>query len=143
MRESVPIRERIRNRILVREQRPMKGRDLVLYVTLSSLILLPAVFGLWQQNEFVRSRFEIEALRREKLAMQERYRCLRIERATLEALPRIVQEARRSGLVPREEAHVPFYVVPSHDTGQRAQGTPAGATVASAVREAALAEERP
>ena len=52
-RESTPIRERIRNRMLVREQTPMKGRELIGYLTLSALILLPTVFGLWQQNDFV------------------------------------------------------------------------------------------
>ncbi len=112
-RETFPIRERIRNRMLVREQRPMKGRELIGYLTLSAMILLPAVFGLWQQNDFVRTRAEIEARRQEKLALQERYRCLRIERATLESLDRIGAEARRAGLVPRDEARAPSYLVPA------------------------------
>lgn len=122
--ERRPIRERIRNSILVREQKPMKGRELVGYLTLSALILLPAVFGLWQQNDFVRTRVQIEALRQERLALQERYRCLRIERSTLEALPRVAAKAREEGLLPRDEAGVPSYVVPSHDKGLQAQVAP-------------------
>jgi hypothetical protein len=111
-RESRPIRERIRNRTLFREQRPIKGRELVGYLTLSALILLPAVFGLWQQGDYVRTRLEIEARRKETIALREHYRMLRIERATLESLPRIGEEARRCGLVPREEARAPFYLIP-------------------------------
>ena len=63
------------------------------------------------QNAFVRTRFEIEALRKEKMALQERYRCLRIESATLESLGRIAQEARKCGLVPRPEAAAPGIVM--------------------------------
>ena len=110
--ETRPIRERIRNRALFREQRPMKGRELIGYLTLSALILLPAVFGLWQQGDYVRTRLDIEAKRRQTLALREQYRLLRIERATLESLSRVGAEARRYGLVPRDEARSPFYLVP-------------------------------
>jgi len=105
-----PIRDRILNTRLVREQTPMRGRELIAYFALTALIAIPAVFGLWQQNVYVRSRFEIESLRKEKLALQERYVCLKTERSTLEALPRIAAEARRYGLVPRDEAKSPSYI---------------------------------
>ena len=105
-----PIRDRILNTRLVREQSPIRGRELIAYLTLTALIAIPAVFGLWQQNVYVRSRFEIEALRKEKLALQERYVCLNTERSTLEALPRIAAEARRHGLVPRLEAEAPSFI---------------------------------
>ena len=105
-----PIRERILNTPLVREQTPMRGRELIAYFALTALIAIPAVFGLWQQNVYVRSRFEIESLRKEKLALQERYLCLNTERSTLEALPRIATEARRYGLVPRDEAKSPSFI---------------------------------
>jgi len=111
MRELGPIRERIRNRQPTRVQAPMRGRELLGYLTLTALVALPSVFGLWQQNAFVRTRFEIEALRKEKMALQERYRCLRIESATLESLGRIAQEARKCGLVPRPEAAAPGIVM--------------------------------
>ena len=130
-REPTPIRERIRNRMLVREQTPMKGRELIGYLTLSALILLPTVFGLWQQNDFVRTRFEIESRRQAKLALQERHRCLRIERATLESLDRIGGEARKAGLLPRDEARLPSYIVPSSGRSLRASApTPHGAAPA-------------
>ena len=112
MRETSRIRERIRNRQPTRVQAPMRGRELVGYLTLTALVALPAVFGLWQQNVYVQTRFEIEALRKEKLALQERYRCLRIESATLESLGRIGQEARKIGLVPRREASSPIFITP-------------------------------
>lgn len=105
-----PIRDRILNTRLVREQTPMRGRELIAYLTLTALIAIPAVYGLWQQNVYVRSRFEIEALRREKLVLQERWRCLRTEKATLESLPRIATEARRYGLVPRDEAKAASFI---------------------------------
>jgi len=112
MREGTRIRDRIRNRLSVREQTPMRGREMVSFLTLSVLIALPAGFGLWQQNGFVRTRFSIEALRKEKLALQERYRCLRIEQGTLESLSRIAEEAKRGGLVPREETGPPIVILP-------------------------------
>jgi len=105
-----PIRDKILNTRLVREQTPMPGRELIAYLTLTALIAIPAVFGLWQQNVYVRSRFEIEALRSEKLVLQERYQCLNTERSTLEALPRIAAEARRYGLVPRDEARAAAFI---------------------------------
>ena len=127
-RESRPIRERIRNRTLFREQMPMKGRELIGYLTLSALILLPAVFGLWQQGGYVRTRLDIEAHRKETIALRERYRLLRIERSTLESLSRISEESRAHGLVPREEARAHFYVVPAEgrpqSAGARAEVTP-------------------
>ena len=138
-RESTPIRERIRNRMLVREQTPMKGRELIGYLTLSALILLPTVFGLWQQNDFVRTRFEIESRRQAKLALQERHRCLRIERATLESLDRIGGEARKAGLLPRDEARLPSYIVPSNGRSLRAWApTPRGAVPGSSGTAPAL-----
>ena len=124
-----PIRERILNTRLVREQTPMRGRELIAYLTLSALIALPAVFGLWQQNVFVRSRFEIESLRKEKLALQERYQCLRTEKAALESLPRIATVSRRYGLVPRDEAKAISIVAPAPHRPQDAAG---GATPAAA-----------
>ena len=90
----------------------MSGRELIGYLTLSALVVIPAVFGLWQQNVYVQTRFEIESLRKERLSLQERYRCLRIERATLESLTRVGDEARKCGLVPREEASSPIFIFP-------------------------------
>jgi hypothetical protein len=112
-REFSSIRASISNRRPTREQAPMRGRELIGYLTLTALVALPAVFGLWQQNVYVRTRFEIEALRKEKLGLQERFRCLRIESATLESLPRVGEEARRIGLVPREEAAAPIFISPA------------------------------
>lgn len=108
MLDPARIRERIRNRHLVREQNPMRGRELLGYLTLCSLIMLPAVFVLWQQNAYVRTRFEIESLRKQKIALQERYRFLRIETGTLESLGRIEEEASKNGLVPRDPASPAF-----------------------------------
>ena len=115
-----PIRDRILNSRLVREQTPMRGRELIAYLTLTALIAIPAVFGLWQQNVYVRARFEIEALRKERLALQERYQCLRTEQSTLEDLSRIAVEARRYGLVPRDEAKAPSFIatVPPRPHGE-------------------------
>lgn len=108
MLDPARIRESIRNRQLVREQSPMRGRELIGYLTLCTLIALPAVFLLWQQNEYVRTRFEIESLRKQKLALQERYRCLRIETGSLESLDHVEEQARKSGLVPRDETSPSF-----------------------------------
>lgn len=125
-----PIRERILNTRLVREQTPMRGRELIAYLTLTALIAIPAVFGLWQQNVYVRSRFEIEALRKEKLALQERFGCLRTEKATLEDLTRIGNEARRIGLVPREEAKAPAFIAnPPQRAPQPTGAAPAAARI--------------
>jgi hypothetical protein len=123
-----PIRERILNTRLVREQTPMRGRELIAYLTLTALIAIPAVFGLWQQNVYVRSRFEIESLRKEMLVLQERYRRLRTEKATLEAAPRIAAEARRIGLVPRDEAKAPSYIEVRPGVSAASPGPP-GATI--------------
>jgi len=102
-REATPIREKIRNRRVHREQLPIRGKEIAGLLALAALVALPVVFGLLQDNEVVRTQFAIESLRREKLVLQERYRRLRIEKATLEALGRVESEARKLGLVPAAE----------------------------------------
>ena len=148
-REPASIRERIRNRRPQREQVPMRGRELFAYFTLAAMIALPAVFLLWQQSECVRESFRIEALRRERLSLLERYRQLRIERATLESLTRISREADRSGLVPPDESIPRTWIsaprgpraVPGAETTVTARS---GAASASPPGPAALtAEARP
>lgn len=103
MRHTAPIRTRITNRTLHREQMPIRARETAGLLALVALVVLPVVFGLFQDNEYVRTSFATEALRKEKLLLQERYRRLRIERATLESLGRIEVEARKRGLVPPGE----------------------------------------
>jgi len=102
-REATPIRDRIKNRRVHREELPIRGKEIAGLLALAALVALPVVFGLLQDNEVVRTRFAIESLRREKLVLQERYRRLRIEKATLEALGRVETEARKLGLVPPGE----------------------------------------
>jgi len=102
--EGARIRERISNRRPHREQIPIHGREIAGILALVCLVALPIAFGLLQASEYVRTNFEIESLRRQKLAYQESYRRLRIEKATLESLDRIEAEARGRGLVPPEPA---------------------------------------
>jgi hypothetical protein len=102
--DNAGIRERISNRRPHREQIPIHGREIAGILALVCLVALPIAFGLLQASEYVRTNFEIEALRRQKLAYQESYRRLRIEKATLESLDRVEAEAGKRGLVPSEPA---------------------------------------
>jgi len=110
--ETSTLRERLRNRPVFHDQMPMRIREITGFLTLAALIALPAVFGLWQQSDTVRTRFEISELRKKTIGLQERHRCLRIEKGTLESLERVSAAARRAGLVPRDEVPSPYFVVP-------------------------------
>jgi hypothetical protein len=122
-RELKPIRDRILNRTPIREQVPIRGKEVTGFLALMGLVAAPLVFGLLQNNVFVRTSFQTATLRKEKIALQERYRQLSIEKATFESLSRIEAEARRQGLVPPEKASRLLFA-PALARGERAELVP-------------------
>src|SRR5262249_5779206 len=121
------------------------GTEAAGFLALLALVAVPLVFGLLQNNVFVRTSFETATLRKEKLALQERYRQLCIERATLESLSRIESEAKRQGLMPPEKAsqvlYAPSLMRPDHPrTLRRAEEASLGASGQPPIASLAPAE---
>ncbi len=98
----------VRNRHLVRELDRGRVKELLLVVALVALLLLPLLGYVWNHMEWIRVGYEMERLKKERLAQMELRERLRIERSSLESLARVEREAKaRLGLAP-----VPLAVVP-------------------------------
>ena len=87
-----------RNLPLVREHDVPKTRRMLAWIGGALFSLTPFVFYLWQQIDYVHVRYRIEELRTQHARLVEAERRLCMERATLEALPRVETWARGEGL---------------------------------------------
>src|SRR5262249_32103726 len=91
----------IRNRHLVRELDRGRVKELILVVALVAVLLLPLLAYVWNHMEYIRVGYEIERLKKERVAEVELRERLRIEKSSLESLTRVEREATSTlGLVP-------------------------------------------
>jgi cell division protein FtsL len=89
------------NQRLVKERDEARARELRRLAWICAGMLIPILFYVWQQIEFIRTGYQIEQLRAEKIRLTEWNRQMKLERATLSNLKRIEQLGRtRLGLVP-------------------------------------------
>lgn len=88
-----------RNLSLVREHDHERTKRLLALLLCVLVALTPLAFYLIQQIEYVHVRYRIEELRAQHDRLTEAERRLRMERAALEALPRVEGLAREAGLV--------------------------------------------
>ncbi len=89
-----------RNVTVVRQRDDRRVRRLWGWLIGLVVALTPSAFYLLQQMEYVQVRYRIEELRAERTRLADEERRLRVERATLEALPRVESRAAdRLGLV--------------------------------------------
>lgn len=98
------------NQRLVKERDQARARDLRRVVWICAGLLVPILFYVWQQVEYIRTGYQIEQLRAEKSRLVEWNRQMKLERATLHNLKRIESLSRsRLGLVaPDPENTVKF-----------------------------------
>ena len=96
-----PARRVVLNQHLVKERDEARARELRRLAWICAGLLIPILFYVWQQIEFIRTGYQIEQLRAEKIRLTEWNRQMKLERATLSNLKRIEQLGRtRLGLVP-------------------------------------------
>ena len=89
------------NQHLVKERDQARARDLKRVVWICAGLLVPILFYVWQQVEYIRTGYQIERLRAEKSRLVEWNRQMKLEVATLHNLKRIESLSRsRLGLVP-------------------------------------------
>ena len=89
------------NQRLVKERDQARARDLKRVVWICAGLLIPILFYVWQQVEYIRTGYQIEQLRAEKNRLMEWNRQMKLERATLLNLSRIETLGRtRLGLIP-------------------------------------------
>jgi hypothetical protein len=94
-------RKVVLNQRLVKERDRARARDLKRVVWVCAGLLVPILFYVWQQVEYIRTGYQIEQLRAEKSRLVEWNRQMKLECATLHNLKRIESLGRnRLGLVP-------------------------------------------
>ena len=94
-------RKVVLNQRLVKERDQARARDLKRVVWICASLLVPILFYVWQQVEYIRTGYQIEQLRAEKNRLVEWNRQMKLERATLVNLKRIETLSRtRLGLIP-------------------------------------------
>ena len=89
------------NQRLVKDRDEARARELRRVVWICGGLLMPVLFYVWQQVEYIRTGYQIEQLRSEKNRLMEWNRQMKLERATLLNLRRIEALGRTQlGLVP-------------------------------------------
>jgi cell division protein FtsL len=97
----------IRNRHLVRELDRGRVKELLLVALLVVTLLLPLLGYVWNHMEYIRVGYEVEALKKDRVAQVELRERLRIEKSSLESLARVEGLAAKTlGLVPAEGSEV-------------------------------------
>jgi cell division protein FtsL len=97
----------IRNRHLVRELDRGRVKELLLVALLVVTLLLPLLGYVWNHMEYIRVGYEVEALKRDRVAQVELRERLRIEKSSLESLARVEGLAAKTlGLVAAEGSEV-------------------------------------
>jgi cell division protein FtsL len=89
-----PAKRRWRNLPVVREYDATRGRGLWALLFGIVVAALPVIGYLVEQNSYVRIRYRIEELRHRHEELRNQERGLRLEKAALEALPRVETIAR-------------------------------------------------
>jgi hypothetical protein len=100
MRPADSFRRVVLNQHLVKERDQARARELRRVVWICAALLVPVLFYVWQQVEYLRYGYRVEQLRAEKERLVEWNRELMVERATLLDLKRVEKEALHLGLVP-------------------------------------------
>ncbi len=100
MRDLDAFRRVVLNQHLVKERDQARARELRRVVWICAAILLPVLFYVWQQVEYIRTGYQMEQLRAERSRLLEWNRQLEVERATLLNLGRVEKVAAKLGLVP-------------------------------------------
>ena len=100
MRSADSFRRVVLNQHLVKERDQARARELRRVVWICAALLVPVLFYVWQQVEYLRYGYRVEQLRAERGRLVEWNRELMVERATLLDLKRVEKEALRLGLVP-------------------------------------------
>jgi cell division protein FtsL len=89
------------NQHLVKERDQARARELRRVIWICAAMLLPVLFYVWQQVEYIRYGYQVEQLREERSRLVEWNRQLKLERATLLNLRRVEKVASgQLGLVP-------------------------------------------
>jgi cell division protein FtsL len=95
------------NRRLVMERDHGRVRELLLVVSLSGLMLMPLLFYVWQNVEWIRIGYRVERLQDRHDRLVELNQKLMLERATLEGLSRVERVAtERLGMAPPPDGTV-------------------------------------
>ena len=98
---SESTRRVVLNQHLVKERDQVRARELRRLAWICAGLLIPILFYVWQQIEFIRTGYQIEQLRAEQIRLTEWNRQMKLERATLSNLKRIELLGRsRLGMVP-------------------------------------------
>ena len=101
MRTPESFRRVVLNQRLVKERDQARARELRRVVWICAAMLVPVLFYVWQQVEYIRYGYQLEQLRSEKNRLTEWNRQLELERATLLSLSRVEKVAAgQLGLVP-------------------------------------------
>ena len=101
MRSQESSRRVVLNQCLVKERDQARARELQRVVWICAAMLVPVLFYVWQQVEYIRYGYRVEQLRSEKSRLVEWNRQLKLERATLLNLRRVEKVAAgQLGLVP-------------------------------------------
>lgn len=91
----------ILNQRLVKERDAARAHELRRVLWIGAGLLIPVLFYVWEQVEYIRYGYRIEQFRKDKAQLVEWNRQLKLEKATLESLNRIERLAeKRLGLVP-------------------------------------------
>jgi len=83
------IRKDVRNNPIVREVDEARQRELWKSVGIASFLVVGLLFSAWQHFELLRHGYQVEEKQREKAALEETGRQLRLEIETLRAPKRI------------------------------------------------------
>lgn len=100
MRSPESFRRVVLNQHLVKERDEARARELRRVVWICAAMLVPVLFYVWQQVEYIRYGYRLEELRAERSRLVEWNRQLKLERATLLNLKRVEMAAGKLGLVP-------------------------------------------
>ena len=136
MRSPESFRRVVLNQHLVKERDEARARELRRVVWICAAMLVPVLFYVWQQVEYIRYGYRLEELRAERSRLLEWNRELKLERATLLNLKRVEKAADRLGLVPPSSENT----VKIHLSGE--SGSPGNVARRPAPLEGLVAAER-
>ena len=116
----------IRNRHLVRELDRGRVKELLLVALLVVTLLLPLLGYVWNHMEYIRVGYEMEGLKKDRVAQVELRERLRIEKSSLESLTRVESLAGGTlGLVPAAGSEVRLTEEPAPSIAMNRGRTPA------------------
>ena len=132
---SESARRVVLNQRLVKERDDARARDLKRVVWVCAALLVPILFYVWQQVEYIRTGYQIEQLRGERNRLVEWNRQMKLERATLVNLKRIEALSRsRLGLIPPDPENTVKFRLTGDSSASRSMAriqAPAGGLIAA------------